>query len=226
MRLKAILLTIAMGALALASQGGVKLERKYKEGEKDAYKMTMQMSLTGGLKVDIRGNYSQTVKKVYENGEADVENAVTDIVANMMGTERKQQSAKPSTIRMSKYGTPVGDTEGSQSATFMVYSATLGDREVKVGASYPVKYSDPNKPGQNAEGTITVESLANGVVTLATKMNLGQPSPAKPMHMESKAVVDLDTGKPSKVEGTVSGAQFQGGGPVVESMKFTFERVK
>ena len=68
MKTKLMFCTLAIVTLAFAAQESIKLERKYKEGEKDVYKIAMQMNMGGDVNVTLKT--TQTVKKVFGKPEA------------------------------------------------------------------------------------------------------------------------------------------------------------
>jgi hypothetical protein len=226
MKTKAIMLTLALGSLAIGGQTIVKLERKYKAGEKDSYAMTMQV-VSASMNVDISTTITQTVKKVYDNGEADMMFQPGPMTIKAMGQTINRDGGPSVTNRLDRFGMPLDNTKGSGMSTFLTYSSTLGDREFKVGETYPIKVVDAKKPNEKVEGTAKVESLEAGVVKIVTKVDVTQQGLQKPMHVESTALVEVATGKPNHIEGIVTGLQMGGAeSPPIETAKFTFDRKK
>src|SRR5256885_714017 len=86
MKAKALIFALALSAAALAGQGTFRLTRSFKVGDTDIYKLHSTATMSVG-DADISMKIDQTVKKVYDNGEADIENGMSDFQVIFNGSE-------------------------------------------------------------------------------------------------------------------------------------------
>src|SRR2546429_185820 len=111
MKAKLVLFTTLLAAGAMAHQGTFQILHTYKEGEKDTYKMNMDVTLGSMGDATVSMTLTQTIKKVYDNGDADIESKMADMHVLLGGNEVPNAGADtpPSTQRFNKYGAPVGE---------------------------------------------------------------------------------------------------------------------
>jgi hypothetical protein len=223
MRLKAVGLALALGAMAMAVQTGIKLERKYKKNDRDNFDMAMKLDM-GGMPFQLKTVITQTVTAVHDNGDADITMSVSDIVVNGLGKEEKRPGGPPTTTRLTKFGLPTFGNPVKGLASFMVYATAFGDKELKVGDEAKIDYADPQNPSAKFKGIAKVDSLEAGVLKVTSKLDVSQPGMEKPMHIESVALIDVATAKPNHIEGMLTNIKLGGGGSTVDSATFSFDR--
>ena len=83
MKAKALIFAALIATTVYASQDSFKFFRTYKTGDKDAYSMEMKMQSPQLGELSMQMAMSQTVKKVYENGDADIETSIDSMVVNV-----------------------------------------------------------------------------------------------------------------------------------------------
>ncbi|HMS53878.1 MAG TPA: hypothetical protein PKA27_00630 [Fimbriimonadaceae bacterium] len=234
MKIKSILLGVALFAVAGAAQSPVSMERKYKVGETDEYKMKVDVSMSMGA-VEVSMGMTQVVKKVYDNGDADIETTLKDMKIMFGGQEIPSpgDTAPPVVMeRYNKQGVQVGKSSSAggagnpmaQMMNFSKFSSFIPVGGLEVGKSYPVDTKD-DKGKQEAKGTIKVESIAEGVAKFLADLDVTVEGSDKPLKVKTTSMVDVSSSKPNKVEGVVTNLPSQDG-MEIESVKFVMERVK
>lgn len=231
MKAKAFLLFMAVAAVTVASQDAVQFARKFKEGEKDVYNMSIQASMAMG-QFDIRMQIANTIKKVYDNGDADQETAVSDMKLIMNGNEMPMpgaQGQKPTLMRINKFGSPADPkTVAAGGGMFggmdqlLSLSQRMMDKPFKVGEVIPIDVKEKNS---TVKGTMKLESITEGVAKMVSDLNVQQEGAPKPMKITTTSWMDVASSKANKVEGTVTGVPSQQG-MEIDSVKFVMERVK
>ncbi len=225
MKIRSILFALALGTSALAGQDGLRVERKYVLNDSDTYVMKMQMESAMG-DVDLSMNIKETVKKIYDNGDADIESAVSDMTVNVQGHEQKIPGQKPTTTRMNKFGAPV-DLKNTKGMGFMRYGSMLGDKPLKVGETVSFDQADPNDPSAHAKGTVKLESIEGGIAKLILSVDTYMPKVDKPMHLDGTSWIDTAAGKLNKFEGKATNLPAGGGAAsIASSATFSMERKK
>mgnify|MGYP003387917377 CR=1 FL=1 len=146
MKLKLLIAGIALAVAAMA-QDTIDLTRIYKVGDVDKYKMDMKMVGQMG-EVTVALDMTQTIKKLYDNGDADIESQSGEVKIVAMGQNINQPGGPASTQRHNKLGQPVGVKAKSQ-MDFMRFATFMGDGKGKVGDTIAVDYKDP----ENAKNT-------------------------------------------------------------------------
>ncbi len=230
MKTKAIVLLTMMGCVAFASQDAIKFVRSYKQGESDKYTMNMDMSSAMG-EISIKMAMTQTVKKVYDNGDCDMETAVTSLSINAMGNEMSPPAPEPTVQKMNKFGSPVGTAANKGrmgNFDFMKYANALGDKGIKVGETVNVDYKDPDNKKKTTKGTVKLESVTDGVGKLVINLEVtnDQTAEGKPMKVAMVALVIVANGKASKIDGTITNLPNMGGGPEIEKAVISMALVK
>lgn len=233
MKAKSLFLGVALFAVAGAAQSPVSLERKYKVGETDNYKMNVDVSMSMGA-VQVSMDMSQVVKKTYDNGDADIETTIKNMKIMFGGQEipSPADSEPPAMLeRYNKYGAQVStskaDTSGNpmaQMMNFSKFSSFLPVGGLEVGKVYPID-TKTEKGKQEAKGTVKVESIADGVAKFLADMDVNVEGQDKPLKIKSTSLIDVATSKPNKVEGTVTGIPSEQG-MEIEQVKFIMERLK
>ena len=229
MKTKLMFSALVLVTLAFAAQESIKLERKYKEGEKDVYKMAMQMNMGGDVNVALKS--TQTVKKVYDNGDADIELASSDLKVNFNNQEMSPPVQPPSIVRFNKSGMPIGmksskGSRGQMNMSFLRYAFAFVDKPFKVGETIPMDFTDPDNPKAKVSGTVKVESLENGVAKFITNLDVrNEDTGDKPMKLAFTSWAEVSTAKLNKITGTVSNLPPMQG-MQIEAIQLTIERVK
>ncbi|MCO5298226.1 MAG: hypothetical protein M9921_15365 [Fimbriimonadaceae bacterium] len=229
MKTRFVLLAAALMVGAWAAQDGLKFGRTYKVGESDAYSMAIAIESDMGP-FDISMKMSQTVKKVYENGDADLETAVTDMTVNAMGNTMNPPAPPATLQRVNNRGVPIGGSTGAPGGgmrggmgmmlNFGRFGGVMTDKEMKVGV--PVAIDDPQG---KTKGTVTLQSVADGVAVLVTKLEITQGEASQPMKVDAKIWLDTATSKLNKMEGVVSGSLPGQQQVPVQQVKVRMERV-
>ena len=217
-----------MAAAAFAAQDAIKFVRTYKEGDKDSYKLSMQMSMQGGS-ADMTMKMTSLVKKVYENGDADIESSVSDMKITFNGQTMSPPAQPPTTTKVNKSGMPVAGSTArgrGMSGDFLRYATFLGEKGIKVGETIDIDQAETADSKTRIKGTLKLESLEEGVAKLIGKFDIWTPEAGdKPMKVASTSWVDVSTAKPNKVEGTISNVS-AGPGMELDAIQFTMERLK
>lgn len=220
MKLKAIFLSLVLGVTAFAGQDAFHIERKYVLNDADKFLMKMQLDSMMG-QIDLTMDIKETVKKLYDNGDADIESAVSNMVVNVQGQVQKVPAQAPTTIRYDKYGMPAAGTKDSKGMSFMRFGNVLGDKAIKVGETVTFDRADEKDPKTHAKGTVKLESLDAGVAKLIMSVDQYSSASEKPMHIDGTSWIEA-TGKLKKLEGKVTGMPAAAGG--ASSATFVLER--
>jgi hypothetical protein len=225
-----IVLGVGLIAVSFASQDSIKIQRTYKEGDKDSYKMNIVATTAMGP-ADINMVMNQTIKRVYENGDADMENAISDMHVLFNGNEVPVPQPPSSTQRVNRMGFPVGeDAKGHgmmHGMDFMRYSGMMLDKPLVAGQTYPIEQTDEKNPKNHVSGSVKVDSITDGVAKLLTSLDVFTDKATKPMKIIMTVLMDSASSKPNRIEGTVTDLPTQEtGGPEVSDVKFTMERLK
>lgn len=223
--LLATLAVASLAALTFAAQEAVSFVRTYKEGESDAYSMKLVMESQMGS-IDVQMDMTQTVKKVYENGDADIETKTENMVINAMGQEMRPPASPPTSARMNKFGEPVqtAATQGRMNMDFMRFGTSLGGRSIKVGETINIDSKDEKNPKNRVKGTYTLVSVENGVAKLTSSMQVwNEQTGDKPIQVDATSYVFTKDSKLQKMEGKVKGLPATGQMPV-DSMSFTMTK--
>lgn len=225
MKIRALFFT-AVGALAMlaAAQDTIKLGRTYAVGQKDSYKWSMTMKGAMG-EIVIDASMTQTIKKVYDNGDADIETNLTGMQIDAMGQKITPPSTPPTTQRMTRFGQPVG-AKAAGPTGFMSFATLMAEGELKVGQEVTVDRTDPDKPKNKVKGTFKLESLESGVAKIVGDLQLwNEQTGDKPMKMNVTSWVAAATGTADKVEGTITDLPIQQG-MALDQVTFSMTRTK
>ncbi len=233
MKTRALLFVGCLAAAALAAQDPVSLSRTYKEGDKDNYKLAVTANMAIGS-ADISMNLMQTIKKVYENGDADVETQVTEMKMSFGGNEMPMpnNNSPARSQRVDKFGRPVGASTGPggnnmmDQMSFMRYAGFVGDKPVAVGATIDVDNKD-EKAGSRTWGKVTLVKIESGIATVSSDLKqTNKQTGDKPMVMKFTSLVDMVSGKLDKVDGDITDLPSNDQGMTVDSVKLNMERIK
>jgi hypothetical protein len=234
MKAKALIFVGILAAASFAAvQDSLQLARTYKEGEKDAYTVKIDIAIQGGIEVTT--SMSQEVVKVYDNGDADVKFTYGTPKAMMGGQDISSMAGQmlnmpPMTMRLNKYGSSTTKPTVQQGMMagmhkMMSIGSTLLDKPMKVGQAVPINVEDKEAKSK-VTGTITLESITGGVAKIVSDMQITNAQTTdKPMKLKTTALIDVASSKPNRVEGLATDVPGQGG-MAPDSIKFTLERAK
>jgi len=226
MRVISTLLAVVMAAAAF-SQESLTTERKYVAGEKDTY--TMKMSIEGGP-----GDFSmfmkiiQSITKVYDNGDADLEVEIPEFKMSMGGNDMPSQQIPTQKSKVNKYGKSLDEREAGNpmmNMQFLQYSSYFGEKPLKVGELIDFSEVDKKNPKNKVKGKMKVEEIKDGVAKILSLLDVYIPEAEQPLKLSVTSLVDVKTGKLNKSEGRVTDLPTQGG-MTIEAMVYTLERVK
>lgn len=215
---------LALCAIATA-QDTVNFARTYKVGDVDKYRMTMEMG--GGQAMTMAMQITQTVKKVYDNGDADVESGTTDMKVVMNGQELPTGSLgnMPKTMmKMNKFGVPVTMPNGGGPMGILRSPLVFPDRGVKVGETVPTNLTDPKNPKQKTTGTFKVVSVADGIATVVCDMTVITAASDKPITAHSTLLFDTAVSKLKSMDGELTGMP-KGAGVMFDKVTYKMVRL-
>lgn len=228
------LMLVAVAATAFAMQDEFLLTRNYKEGDKDTYKLAVTANMSLGS-ADINMLMNQTVKKVYETGEADIETQVAEMRMSFGGQEMPMpnQDMPAMVQKFDKFGRPVGQPQGAgggmaggmmSQMSFMRYAGFTGEKPLKVGETMKIDVKD-EKEGSHTTGTVVLEKISEGVAFIVSNLEVkNKQTGDTPMKIAMKSQVLVASGKLHKVDGDITNLPDTGQGMTVDSVKLIMER--
>jgi len=229
------LVLVAVAATAFAMQDEFLLTRSYKEGDKDTYKLAVTANMSLGS-ADINMLMNQTVKKVYETGEADIETQIAEMRMSFGGQEMPMpnQDMPAMVQKFDKFGRPVGQPQGASGGmaggvmsqmSFMRYAGFTGEKPLKVGETLKIDVKD-EKEESHTTGTVLLEKITDGVAFITSNLEVKnkQTGSGAPMKIAMKSQVLVASGKLHKVDGDVTNLPDTGQGMTVDSVKLLMER--
>jgi hypothetical protein len=222
----AVLTTFALTSIALG-QDVFSPQRNYIAGEKDNYALSMKM-VTGAYDVSIIGKLVYTTKKVFDNGDADIESLASDVTVTVMGQESKQPASEPRLSRYNKFGAPLntgGDPTKRQPA-FMGFLTYRPSVPMKVGEPVKVDEALGDAAKTTVKGSAKLESVVDGVAKISSSLDVGQKDLKKPMHIDSVSYLDVKSSKLNRAESKLTNvdAKELQGIPGVNSITVVIER--
>lgn len=184
MKAKLILATFALATAAFAADP-VSFERTYHVGDKDVYSMNMSMS--GQMKMAIAMTSTQTVKKVYDNGDADIEVGTSDMTFN--GNAMPSTANRTTTMRMTKYGVPVGNVGGGGGMNFARYANFYGNGGLELGKTVNID-TDDKENGTKVHGTVLLEAQEGSLYRIVGHLDVTTKETGdQPIHVDSTSWV-------------------------------------
>ena len=215
-------------ALAFALQDTVRFERTYQIGESDDYNLKMAMTTELG-EIEISLRQTQTVKKVFEDGSADIEFALKQLKVFALGQEHEQPNQPPKTVRMTKNGVPANFAStarsGGMNLAFARFTSVLPDKPLKVGEVVEVNFADTENMKSRVNGTIKLESLKDGVAKLLINLQIHTDGLAKPIKVAESSLLEVATSKLNRSEATISDLP-SAPGMDLQVIQLIIERVK
>ncbi|MEQ1933582.1 MAG: hypothetical protein ABL962_06855 [Fimbriimonadaceae bacterium] len=231
MKTRALILSLLMASVAFA-QGPITLERAYKNGDADKYKLDLGIGTMMG-EISIKLDLTQTTKTTHPNGDADIESSVANMKVQFNGSDVPNDAlggkpVAPVTQRYDKFMRPVGKQSqagrGIESFLSLVrLTGMLVGKPLSVGQTIDIDHEDKESLTK-MKGKVKVIELVNGVIKLESALQITNPQTGdKPMGINSVAKISSSDAKLLKVEGTVSGVP-SAQGISVESVKFALEK--
>lgn len=235
MKGRAISLLAIFATTAMAGQSAIKLERAFRDGEVDNYKLALNVSIQDFGEAAIDMSLAQTVKRVYANGDADIESKPSNMVLKLNGQEMPKDAIgagegdMSSVQRFDKYFRPVA-VPGTLPARGMMnqvnlmrYGIMLSGQELKVGETMPITYE--NKDTKTIiTGTAKLVSVTSGIAKIESAVKVQNPEtgPTK-IDLKVTSEVEVATAKPIKVEGVVTDVPAQGG-MAIQKIRFSMTK--
>ncbi len=230
MKTRALILSLIVVATAVA-QDSVNLERAFKTGEADRYKLDMGVGTQMG-EISIKLDLTQTTKATHANGEADIESAIANMKIQFNGSDVPNDALggkpiEPTSVRYDKYMRPVGKQtkagRGIESFLGILrLTSMLAGTPMKVGQTIDVNNENKDTLTKTT-GKVSIAGLLNGVVTLESDLNVKNPQTGdKPMNIKSVAKISATDAKLIRVEGTITG--IPGGDGAANSVRFLMEK--
>lgn len=223
MKIRLFLLVLVAGAAAVAQGQVFNPVRTFKEGTSETYSMKMDMESSAG-QIGMSMEMKNTVKKVYENGDADIETAVTGMTVSIAGQQMKPPAGKPTTMRVNKFGAPVNATK-NRNNSMIQFASQFGEKEIKVGETVSFENVDKDNPKIKTKGTAKLVEITNGVAVLTISVDSWTEASDKPMHLDGTSRVNASTGVLDKFEGKATNLPGMGApGMTIATATFVVER--
>lgn len=231
MKKRAILIAGILAVSAWANQDTIKLERSYKANDADKFKLDLLVSMAAG-EAAINMNLTQTVKRIYDNGDADIESKSDSVKLKLNGQEIPNdaigggEGSAPTVQRFDKYFRPVAATGAAPARglmnqfNFMRYGVMLSGQDMKVGETMPVTY-ESKETKTSITGTAKLLSVTNGVAKIESAVKVKNPETGdKPIDLKMTSEIEVSSAKPVRVDGVVTDLPVQSG-MEVHTIKFT-----
>jgi len=226
MKAKLVFAALLLGSIALAKDP-VSLARNWKAGDKDVYAMKIKLNSQMG-EITIEGTSTQVVKKVYDNGDADIETTNSEMKFHGMGMDRDLPAGPASTMRLSKFGMPVGLKADGQknprgmNLSFMRYALATGEN-LEVGKAVAIDKTDAENPKNKVKGTYTLVSTDNSIYKITSSMDVStEETGDTPMHIDATSLVAAG-GKLNRTDAKITHLPATGG-MQLDSVEMTMER--
>jgi hypothetical protein len=224
--MKALFLCMFLTPVLLSGQESISLRKVFKEGDRERFSTKLSLTVAFG-DVDISLKTEQRVKKVYENGDAELESELLELktVVNGQPMENQQQPAvKTVTNRVNRFGMPLESGERAGFGfTFLQFVGLVGDKPLTVGTQTVIDWTDPKNSKKHASGKVTLESVTDGIAKLTSNWEIQTPNSEKPLKIDMVSFLEVATGKLTRASGTILGAQSKD--VEVKAIQFSMERV-
>lgn len=224
----AVLLLLPSFALGFL-QDGFSPARTYTLGEKDIYGLSMRMD-AGQYMVSISGKLNYEVKKVHENGDADVESKSGELTVDALGDVFKQPAGEPRVVRYNRFGAPMEKEapKGQKQPIFMSFLTYRPSVSMKIGETIKVDETLENSAKTRVKGTAKLEAITDGVAKIVSLLEVSELKAKKPTKIQSVGYFDTKTSKLNRSESKltdVDPAEMQGM-PPISSITIVIEREK
>jgi hypothetical protein len=228
--LKLVPLTLLAAAYAV-TQDSITFDRNWKVGEGDAQRIGMAMTLPIG-DVVVTMVATQKAVKVHENGDADVETSLADMVVLLNGNKVDVPGAgtNPRTVtRVNRVGMPLERPQGAgrgMGLEFIAFASVVVDKKLKPGESATIDYTSSTDSKVRVKGVTTAESIEAGIAKVIGKYQVwADPADEKPMQVAMTHWVRVSDSKFMKSEGTFTDVPSQQG-IAISAVQYTMELIE
>ncbi len=214
-----------------ATQDSITFDQNWKVGGGDTQRIGMAMTLPVG-DVVVTMVSTQKALKVHENGDADVETSLADMVVLLNGNKMDVPGAgsSPRTVtRMNRVGMPL---ERPQSAgrgmglEFIAFACVVVDKKMKAGEVATIDYASSAEPKVRIKGVTTIESIADGTAKVVGRYQVwADPADEKPMQVAMTHWIRVSDSKFMKSEGTFTDVPSQQG-IAISAVQYTMELIE
>jgi hypothetical protein len=216
---------LLVAATCTAGQQRYFFTRKYVVGQTDRY--VMNSSVTSPMAMTMSMTLSQRVKKVYPNGDADVEIKTSAMQMTMNGKSMPvsaggaQKSEQTTVTRLNKFGTPVAGANSQSAMMGMDMGMGSGisglEKGLPLGQTVPF-HGKPGQQGAAMSGTNRLSSVKNGIARIdqTYDMSMGQMGT---MHGTGAFSIRMKDGVMLSTEMNMSGTSMAGQTRMHMSMK-------
>jgi hypothetical protein len=195
------------------------LRRQYKKGEVTRYSSTLR--IIGQLPMRMTTRIRQTVKNVYENGDADVETAVEAVEVAVEEQRARPPLPPPVVERYTPYGAKSGTNRDLGSMIFRL-SSSLGPRPVSMGKAVPFE----ERQGERVvRGEFKLVGIEKEIARFAAGVTISSPESAIPMQLEFRSWIQIPSGKLQQAEGTLTDVPSDGTIGKVDRITFSIVRI-
>jgi hypothetical protein len=214
--------------IAFASaQESFSAERRWKLGETDRYSFVTDMKGSVNLKITL--SLKQTVKQVFENGDAEIETVPTDVKVLANGNEiplDPAQLPKPVTQRLNKLGQGAQKADGIEALLMMGFgiASLLPADGLKSGQETAVDFKDPQS-SESVKGSFKVESVVSGVAKVVSDLQFILAKATKPLTVRSTLLWDVASAKINRIDGVALNVPSEDA-LQIDSLTFVMERIR
>jgi hypothetical protein len=172
----------------------------YKVGDTTTY--TFNMTQSSGNVVSA-STVTQAIIKVYDNGDADMTQTITDMTMSMDGKPITipPTALQPITMRVNKYGSPQGLAKGSATGGYAAAFEQFKDG-ISVGQTVAYSYSPPTDANAKTTGKLTFVSQDSAANFHMSADTTGQKSGFS--HVEGDMRMDPTTHKLVSMDMTIT----------------------
>jgi hypothetical protein len=220
------LISIVLCLGLASSQDSVKLQKTFKVGDKERFFTKLSLSVAFG-DVDVHLKTEQRVLKLFENGDAELETELLEIKTLVNGQPMdvaREADTRKATMRVNAMGMPSETDSKGFGFSFLQFVGLLGDKPLDMGKKTPVAWTDPANEKRKASGTITLESVADGLAKLISSWEIHTPANPKPLKIDMTSFIETNSGRLKKASGTILGAQSSG--VEVKAIQFSMESIE
>lgn len=221
------LLTLAVFAIAWKSQSPppsvVRFTRHAVEGDQDLLKIEVTGSTDMG-DFDFMQTQTRLIKKVYGNGDADVQITVTSQRVALNGNNVPVDLPQISQIRLNKQGLPTANSvTGRDRMNLAKYAAPLYNRDLKLGSTFHVEQTSADK-NETIAGKVKFDSIANGDAKFTAELENTQNYTLDVVKVHLDIYMNIAASKIDRIEETVAKLPITDA-IKLENAKVVYERV-
>lgn len=236
MGLAACVALAAAAPVAALAEDTYSVMRKFKAGEVDRYKTTLDIEAAGGMKVQIVFATTEKTVEIKDDGTMTRSITVDSAEFVMNGQAMQMPGFKPATITSSfdKDGKAIkeeGEAGQFRQMLSMTRPTAAADKPLKVGEEWKTEVPTNKDGTKKLNVTVTLVGLEPKSETLPAETykiksvadgTVESPQGDQKLRLESVSHVTRDTGKPLRIEGTVNGINI----PQFGAAKIAFKVVR